>query len=218
MSKEREAFETHQFAYAKVERGLAVMLGADDATMRGSLRARLKRLSTLKLLDPGPGKGERRQYSRKEVYILALALLLMDGGVDPIRVVPALLSEETWKRIEGKIRQAAECPDDNPMMLYCRVRAISGLWTSGDPLAALPWISIAQRFDDRSIRRRVSMYRAHLKTNDPAVLALIDKLSRMEADNLLMAIDRDDESGWISIRRNLTADFKRLHATLHTRR
>jgi hypothetical protein len=58
-------------------------LGADEATQKGALRGRLKRLSTLGLPASTPGKGSRRSYSWEETNQLLVALLMEDAGLDP---------------------------------------------------------------------------------------------------------------------------------------
>jgi len=192
--KKRFGFQTPAYGYAAVERALGAMLGTTDAAIRaGQLRGRLKRLLVLGLPPAGAGKGSRRLYSWEEVCQLGLALLLEDADVEPVAVVRAL--ENTWPRLANKVRQAPDCPDGNPMMLIIRLTAVSGPWRTGDPVSAMPWITIARRIDERAQEQ----YRKHG--------------FRDESDTVLMLIDRN-EPGWIATR-NLTNDLQRLQAALH---
>jgi len=177
-----------------VERALGAMLGTTDATIReGQLRGRLKRLLVLGLPPAGAGTGSRRLYSWKEVCQLALALLLEDADVEPVAVVQTL--QKAWSHLANRVRQAPDCPADNPMMLTIRLQSVSGPWRTGDPVAAMPWIAVTRRIDERAQKR----YRQHR--------------FRDESDNVMMLIDRD-ESGWVATR-NLTNDLRRLQTALH---
>lgn len=192
--KERYGFRTPTYRYAAVERALAAMMGTSDlATQQGQLRGRLKRLLVLGLPPAGRGKGSRHLYSWEEVTQLAIALLLEDANVDPVAVVPAL--EHTWRHVANKVRLAADCPATNPMMLTIRLRAVSGPWRTGDPVSAMPWITIAQRIDERARAR----HRKHGFQD--------------ESDNVLMQINRN-EPGWVATT-NLTAALSTLQAALH---
>jgi hypothetical protein len=193
--KERYGFGTAAYPYWAVERALGAMMGADTPTQAGALRGRLKRLLTLGLPAGGPGTGKRRLYSWEEVCQLGIALLLEDCGVDPVAVVPAL--QNIWAKVSRNVRAAT---DDkaltNPMMITLRLSAVSGPWRTGDPLSALPWITIAPRIDERARAK----YRKH-RFKD-------------ESDNVLMLIDRN-EPGWVATR-NLTAELTKLQAALHS--
>jgi hypothetical protein len=192
--KPRYGFQTPTFRYAAVERALGVMMGTSDTdTRQGALRGRLKRLLVLGLPPGGPGTGSRRLYSWEEVTQLGIALLLEDADVEPVAVVRAL--QNTWRHLANKVRLAADCPTDNPMMITIRLTAVSGPWRTGDPLSAMPWITIERRIDERAKAR----YRKHGFKD--------------ESDNVLMQIDRD-KPGWVATR-NLTADLRRLQAALH---
>jgi hypothetical protein len=187
-------FGTSAYPYGALERALGVMMDADTATQQGALRGRLKRLLTLGLPPVGLGKGSRRLYSWEEACQLALALLMEDCGVDPIAVVAAL--KNTWPRLARNVRSAADCPENNPMMITLRLEAVAGPWRTGDPISALPWITIAPRIDERARAR----YR--------------QKRFKDESDNVLMLINRD-EPGWVAVR-NLTTALTQLQAALHS--
>ena len=194
MERTRYGFRTRTYRYAMVERALGAMLGTTDATIReGQLRGRLKRLLVLGLPPAGAGTGSRRLYSWKEVCQLALALLLEDADVEPVAVVQTL--QKAWSHLANRVRQAPDCPADNPMMLTIRLQSVSGPWRTGDPVAAMPWIAVTRRIDERAQKR----YRQHR--------------FRDESDNVMMLIDRD-ESGWVATR-NLTNDLRRLQTALH---
>jgi hypothetical protein len=192
--KERYGFRTPAYRYAAVERALGVMMGTTNAaTQQGALRGRLKRLLVLGLPPSGPGTGSRRLYSWEEVAQLGIALLLEDADVEPVAVVRAL--QNTWRHLTNKVRLAADCPPANPMMLTVRLTAVSGPWRTGDPVSALPWITIARRIDERAQER----YRKHrLKDESDTVVTMIDR----------------NEPGWVATA-NLTAALSRLQAALH---
>ena len=190
----RYGFQTPTYRYAAVERALGAMLGTTDTAIReGQLRGRLKRLLVLGLPPAGAGTGSRRLYSWEEACQLALALLLEDADVEPVVVVETL--QKAWPHLATRIRQASDCPANNPMMLTIRLQAVSGPWRTGDPVAAMPWIAVTRRIDERAQKR----YRQHGFKD--------------ESDNVLMLIDRD-EPGWVATR-NLTKDLRRLQTALH---
>jgi hypothetical protein len=192
--KGRYGFQTPHYRYGRVERALAAMMGTTDtATREGQLRGRLKRLLVLGLPPGGRGKGSRYLYSWEEVCQLAIALLLEDANVDPVAVVPAL--QHTWRHLAGKVRLAADCPADNPMMITIRLTAVSGPWRTGDPVSAMPWITVARRIDERAR----AMYRKHGFKD--------------ESDNVVMLIDRN-RPGWVATTK-LTAALSTLQAALH---
>jgi hypothetical protein len=212
------------FRYAKLERALGIMLDAGKAGL-GSLRGRLKRLSTLGVPGGGLGKGSRRVYTWEEATLLAIALLLEDAGLDPVVVASAL--KHAWPHVASSAMAAVEASADNPAMLMVRVETIAGPWRTGDQLAGLPSISIAQRIDERARARNVTRYRKHfaskhfakLDSDNPAVQglmgavhALIDRLTFFEADNVLLLLDRG-EPGWFPIR-NLTDRLRVLKEAL----
>jgi hypothetical protein len=191
--KARYGFQTPAYGYAALEHGLARMLGVDSTTQEGALRGSLKRLLVLGLPPAGAGKGSRRLYSWEEATQLGVALLLEDADVEPVAVVRAL--QNTWRHLANKVRPAADCPASNPMMLTIRLTAKSGPWRTGDPVSAMPWITIARRIDERARER----YRKHGFKD--------------ESDTVLMQIDRN-EPGWVATT-NLTAALSKLQAALH---
>jgi hypothetical protein len=196
---QRFGFQTPYSSYAAVEHALAAMMGTTDtATQEGQLRGRLKRLLVLGLPPAGPGKGTRRRYSWEEVCQLGIALLLEDADVEPVAVVQAL--QNVWRHVANKVRLAADCPADNPMMLTVRLTAVSGPWRTGDPVSAMPWITIDRRIDERAYAR----YRKQGLTHEAA---------HLRADNVLLLINRN-EPGWVATI-DLTAALSKLQAALH---
>lgn len=208
----KKSYGLEHIRYAGLERALGVMLNAGE-TGRGSLRGRLKRLSTLGVPGGGAGKGSRRKYTWEEAVLLAIALLLEDAGLDPVVVAAAL--KHTWPRLKSRAAAAVEAAADNPVMLVIHLETIAGPWRTGDPVAGLPWISIAQRIDERARTRRVEIYRKHfakLGRDEPAVQDLINRFATLEADNVVMMLDRKD-SDWLAVR-NLTERLNILKAAL----
>jgi hypothetical protein len=193
--KERDSFGIGIYRYAQLERGLAVTLGADEAIQKGALRGRLKKLSTLGLpSSAGPGKGSRRLYSWEEANQLLLALLMEDAGLDPVVVAAAI--KTVWKQLARKIKLATSASATNPMWLHLRLQSFTGPWNdkARDPRAALPWIGLSQRIDERAKAR----HREHGYKD--------------ESDNMLMMLDRD-EPGWFAVR-NYTAEAVKLQDAL----
>src|SRR5215831_21076350 len=114
--KEQDSFAIGAYRYAQIERGLAVTLGADEATQKGPPRGRLKKLSTLGLPPDGPGKGSRRLYSWEEANQRLMALLMEDAGLDPVVVAAAVKS--TWAGLVRMVSHAtSEKVASNPLML-----------------------------------------------------------------------------------------------------
>jgi hypothetical protein len=120
---------------------------------------------------------------------------------------------------------AVEAPADNPMMLTARLETFTGPLRTGDPNASLHWISIAPRTDQRSRGRRIAMYRKHfakILETEPAVgepiekfiEGLIKELATHEADSAVFLLDRDDDSGWLSICKNLTELLQTLQTAI----
>jgi hypothetical protein len=193
--KERDDFASGIYQYAQVERALAATLGADAATQKGALRGRLKRLGSLGLPSSAPGKGTRRSYSLEEINQLLIALLMEDAGLDPVVVAAAV--KTTWRHLARNIRLATEkAATTNPMMLHLQLQTFTGPWNdkARDPRAALPWIGLNPRIDERAKAK----YRDHG--------------FRDESDNVLMMLDRN-EPGWFAVR-NYTAEALKLQAAL----
>jgi hypothetical protein len=186
-------FETPRFSYAQVERALAAVMSADATAQAGPMRGRLKRISTLGLPEARPGKGQRRRYSLGETCQLALVLLIEDAGLDPTVAVAAI--KRVWPRIERNVPRALDSPPENPTMLTLRLATISGPFRDGDPRSALPWITVASRYDERARAR-------HQKHG-----------FRVEDDNVAMLVERDDPDHWVCFR-NLTAALSKLQEAL----
>ena len=121
-------------------------------------------------------------------------MLLEDANVDPVAVVPALQHAWRQRRVTNNVRKAADCPAENPMMLTIRLTAVSGPWR-GDPVSAMPWITIDPRIDERARAK----HRQHGFKD--------------ESDNVVMLINRN-EPGWVATT-NLTAALSTLKAALH---
>jgi hypothetical protein len=208
----KKSHDLRSFRYGELELALAIMLDARPTGL-GSLRGRLKRLSTLGVPGGGGGKGSRREYSWEEATLLAVALLLEDAGLDPVVVASAL--KNTWPHLKSRAMAAVKASAANPVMLIIHLETIAGPWRTGDSLAGLPWISIARRIDERSRNRRITMYGKHfakLGHNEPAVQDLIKRLATLEADNVVMILNRNDP-GWLPVR-NLTDRLNVLKAAL----
>lgn len=209
----KKSYDLGSFRYAALERALGVMLDAGEVGL-GSLRGRLKRLSTLGVPGGGEGKGSRRQYTWEEATLLAVALLLEDAGLDPVVVASAL--KNTWPHLKSRAMAAAEASAENPVMLVIpELETIAAAWRTGDPLEGLPWVSLTPRLDERARDRRVKLWRKHFAKViriDPAVGELIDELARREADEIVRMLDRG-KPGWFPVR-NLTDRLKVLKAAL----
>src|SRR5262245_17511488 len=102
--KHSYGFETPAYSYAQVEAALGAVLAVRAEHRRGPLRARLKHLQRLGLVDLKSGKGKRVEYSHAQVAQWLLALILAEMGMDPVIVVTAIKSH--WKQIAGDIERA----------------------------------------------------------------------------------------------------------------
>jgi hypothetical protein len=189
--KKRYRFAEGHYSYAALERGLATVFDA-QSVQTGIVRGRLKRFGTLGMPASKPGKGTRRQYSWEEASQLLLGLLMADAGLDPVVIVPAIMQH--WQRfLARKVEGAEDAEPNNPVLLMLRLRATAP-WSSGDPLSALPWITIGHRFD---VKAGMQHEKHRVQGQRDLVLAQLES----------------DEPGWIAIR-DLTAAARKLRAAM----
>jgi len=114
--------------YQAVERALASLYGADDATRRGAFRARLDNLKRARVLGVNPGKGQRNAYGPKEINKLLVALELEEFGVTPA-IITKLLTER-WESFGDIVSRAARKSrlEDQDVVLWILPQLLSGRW------------------------------------------------------------------------------------------
>ena len=138
-------FETPAYSYAEVETALARTLVVPAGHQRGALRARLKHLQRLGLVDLKAGKGKRVKYNHAQVAQWLLALIMAEMGLDPTIVVTSL--KGSWKHIASAVEEAIG-PEaqrgGRPYYLCVWPRVMSGPWRQKPSLA----ISVEQLPDD----------------------------------------------------------------------
>ena len=120
------------YTYAEAETALVRALDV-DAKDRTLLRARLKNLQRLGLPGTAPGKGARARYTRAQVGMWLLAMLVADTGIDPTIVVQTIKTQ--WKYLEPWIPQATdmEAISENPVWIVLSPRLAASAWKSGSP-------------------------------------------------------------------------------------
>jgi hypothetical protein len=208
IGKERQSFATGAYAYGQVERALGAALYADTATQQGSLRGRLKRLSTLGLPASGPGKGSRRLYSLEEAHQLLVALLMEDAGLDPVVVAPAV--EKAWMNNLAKNAATAtseEAKTKNPIIIKMALQTVTGPWRTGDANTAVHFVRLVPRSNRRAVKRYLEM-----KTKPPITPEQAEQL----ADEVAGGIGFDswrEEDGWFVVR-NYTTKAEKLEDAL----
>jgi hypothetical protein len=130
-------FETPAYTYAEVETALAAALGV-RTYQRGLLRARLKHVQRLGLIDLQAKKGKQRrrvEYNYAQAAQWLLALILAETGLDPAIVVAML--KNNWKRISRDVEQAASHEARSGRLTsYLRLtpRAMSAAWEQKPPV------------------------------------------------------------------------------------
>jgi len=104
-----------------------------DAQHRGLLRARLKNLQRLGLPGTAPGKGARARYTRAQLGMWLLAMLVADTGIDPTIVVRAIKAQ--WKELAPWIAQATdvEAQSGRPVWVVLRPGLAGAAWGGGGP-------------------------------------------------------------------------------------
>ena len=137
--------------YQAVERALASLYGADDATRRGAFRARLDNLKRAKVLGVNPGKGQRNAYGPKEIKKLLVALELEEFGVTPA-IITKLLTER-WESFGEIVSRAPRKSrrEDQDVVLYIFPQLLSGRWRGESELPEIgevPSRKAMERFYD----------------------------------------------------------------------
>ena len=137
--------------YQAVERALASLYGADDATRRGAFRARLDNLKRARVLGVNPGKGQRNAYGPKEINKLLVALELEEFGVTPA-IITKLLTER-WESFGDIVSRAARKSrrEDQDVVLWIFPQLLSGRWRGKSELPEIgevPSRKAMERFYD----------------------------------------------------------------------
>jgi hypothetical protein len=125
VSTKPNRFDAPAFSYRETEDALARTLQFNLVAQRGMLRARLKHLQRLGLIELNLGKQKRAQYSRAQVTLWLLALVLADAGLDPALIVAAL--KNNWRRLASTLELATsdEATSGRPYFLHLTLRVMS---------------------------------------------------------------------------------------------
>jgi hypothetical protein len=129
-------FEAPAYAYREIETALAAALGIRAQHQRGALRARLKHVQRLGLVDLKAGKGKRIEYSYAQATQWLLALILAETGVDPTMVVATI--KNNWKHISRDIEEASSYEARSggfALYLWLKPHAMSAAWEEKAPIA-----------------------------------------------------------------------------------
>jgi hypothetical protein len=121
------------YTYGDAERALLTALDI-EAKHRGLLRARLKNLQRLGLPGTAPGKGARARYTRAQLKMWLLAMLMADTGIDPSIVAQAIKTQ--WKGLMPEIDQATDSDAQSgksPVWVALYPRLAGGAWKEGRP-------------------------------------------------------------------------------------
>jgi len=188
------SFSTPIYRYALLEGALGAALGVGAVVSRGALRSRLKRFGSLGLPGDGPGTGARRLYSLEQATQLLVGLFMVDAGLDPTVVVPAI--KQCWPKMRANVQRATG-KEAAPIWIMLRLQ-FTKPWHTGDRRDVVPWISVFPRTDPK---RPPSWYAEHG--------------FRDESDNVLMRLDRE-EPGWVAFR-NLTTAAQAMQTALHAK-
>src|SRR5262249_7379144 len=118
-------FTLPTYTYAETENALGRALGFGLVHQRNIIKTRLKHLQRLNLIELNLGKKRRAKYSRAQVALWLLALILAETGADPVQVVAALRS--AWKRIVGSLEHVTsdEARSGRPYYLCLWSRVLS---------------------------------------------------------------------------------------------
>jgi hypothetical protein len=130
-------FTSPIYSYAEAESALGAGTGFGLVHQRGTIRLRLKHLQRLNLIELNLGKRQRAKYSRAQIVLWLLALLLAETGADPVQVVAAL--KRDWKHLANTVQLATsdDARSGRPFFMMMWLRGLSG------PVKQKPTLSIA---------------------------------------------------------------------------
>jgi hypothetical protein len=129
-------FMSPSYSYNEAENALGHAIGFGPVHQRGTIRMRLKHLQRLNLVELNLGKQRRAKYSRAQIVLWLLALILAETGADPVQVVAAL--KRNWKHLASTIELATsdEARSGRPFYMITWLRGLSG------PVRQKPTLSI----------------------------------------------------------------------------
>jgi len=129
-------FTSPSYSYAEAESALGAAIGFGLVHQRSIIKLRLKHLQRLNLIELNLGKQRRAKYSRAQITLWLLALILAETGADPTLVVTTL--KNNWKSLVGTIERATsyEARSGQPYYLCLYPRVLSA------PVVQMPALSI----------------------------------------------------------------------------
>jgi hypothetical protein len=136
------------YSYGECEAALCMALGIEPGHRR-LLRARLKNLQRLGLPKVTPGKGTRIRYSRAQLDVWLLAMLMSEAGMDPTIVVQAIKAE--WKQLAPEIATATDkklFDTYGPLWVVLWPRLAGSAWADGRPSLSVQVLRDPPRSND----------------------------------------------------------------------
>lgn len=129
-------FTSPKYAYAEAEGALGYAFGFGLAHQRGTIRSRLKHFQRCGLIELNLGGKRKAKYSRSQITMWLLALILAETGADPVVIVAALRAN--WRRIASTLELVTsdEARSRSPYYLVAWPRAMSG------PIAQKPALTL----------------------------------------------------------------------------
>jgi hypothetical protein len=129
-------FTLPTYSYAEAESALGAAIEFGLVHQRSTIKLRLKHLQRLNLIELKLGKKQRAKYSRAQIVLWLLALILAETGADPVQVVAAL--KRNWNHLASTIELATsdEARSGRPFYMITWLRGLSG------PIRQKPTLSI----------------------------------------------------------------------------
>src|SRR5262245_35593168 len=120
-------FTSPNYTYAEAEGALGYAFGFGLVHQRGTIRSRLKHFQRCGLIELNLGGKRKAKYSRAQIVLWLLALILAETGADPVVIVAALRA--SWRRIAGMLEREVTSNDarsGQPYYLCVWSRVMSG--------------------------------------------------------------------------------------------
>jgi hypothetical protein len=177
------SFAEPVYSYAEAESALGHALGFGLVHQRGTIRLRLKHLQRLNLIELNLGKQKRAKYSRAQIALWLLALILAETGVDPVQVVAVL--KRSWRHIAGTIELATsdEARSGRPYYLCLWPRVLSAPVVR-KPALSITVIQLQQPNPYAPVSDQLRQLRELIAGNSDDVLTIVNvtrPLSRLES-------------------------------------
>jgi hypothetical protein len=119
-------FTAPTYTYAEAESALGYAFEFGLVHQRGTIRSRLKHFQRCGLIELNLGGKRKAKYSRAQITMWLLALILAESGADPVVIVAALRTN--WRRIANTLELVTsdEARSGRPFYLVAYPRVMSG--------------------------------------------------------------------------------------------